>query len=327
VTLAMDYSQFDVFLCHNSKDKPQVEQIREQLKARKIYAFLDKYDFEPFRPWQKQLEEIIPRIKSAAVFLGPSGVGSWEDMEMREFLLEFVERDLRMGLVILPGCPDKLVQEVPRWLNKFHRVDFRQTTPEPMNQLVWGITGNRFAAEGDTPTEHSQTNPLGTSNISPLEKLESLLTAQKWREADEQTKELMLKDNQDKPLMAPQIRELSVELLDRIDRLWMEASDGIFGLRIQLQMWQKILEPEKQRFGGLFAKKVEPLTDSQAWNRFGCVVGWRGDDEKFFPDSKLSFSMKAPSGCFPRTRLWLNKGYGNSPQQFATLMKRVEELD
>jgi GUN4-like/TIR domain len=325
--MAMDYSQFDVFLCHNSKEKPQVEEIREQLKARQIYAFLDKYDFEPFRPWQKQLEEIIPRIKSAAVFLGPSGVGSWEDMEMSEFLQEFVERDLRMGLVILPGCPDKLVEEVPRWLKKFHRVDFRQTTPDPMNQLIWGITGDRFAAGGNTPIEYSQREQPGTSNISPLEKLESLLTAQKWREADEQTKELIFLQNQDKPLMAPQIRELSVELLDRIDRLWMEASDGNFGLRIQLQIWQKIREPEKPRFGGLFAKKVEPLTDSQVWNRFGCVVGWRGDDEKLLPDPKLNFSLKAPSGCFPRTRLWLHGGFANSVKQFVALMERVEQLD
>jgi GUN4-like/TIR domain len=321
----MDYSQFDVFLCHNSKEKPEVEQIREQLKARQIYAFLDKYDFEPFRPWQKQLEEIIPRIKSAAVFLGPSGVGSWEDMEMREFLLEFVERDLRMGLVILPGCPDKLVQEVPRWLNKFHRVDFRQTTPDPMDQLIWGITGNRVAAGADTQIEYSRIDLFERSNISPLEKLETLLMEQKWREADEQTKELILKANQDKPLTAPQIRELSLELLDRIDHLWMKASERKFGLKIQAQLWRKTLEPEKQRFNP-FARKTDPLTDSQGWNRFGCTVGWRSDDEKFIPDIKLNFSMKAPSGFFPRTRLWLGGGMA-SVKQFVALMERVEQLE
>jgi len=72
---------------------------------------------------------------------------------------------------------------------------------------------------------------------------------------------------------------------------------------------------------------VEPLTDSQAWNQFGCLVGWRGNDEKLLPDTKLSFSVKAPSGCFPRTRLWLHGGFANSVKQFVALMERVGQLE
>ncbi|WP_292749063.1 GUN4 domain-containing protein [Nostoc sp. NMS4] len=134
----------DVFLCHNSKEKAQVEKIRAQLLQEGIDAWLDKYDFEPFRRWQDQLEEIIPQVKAVAVFLGSSGVGPWADIEMKEFLVEFAKNHkLRIGLVILPGCPDKLIDTVPRFLKGFHWVDFRLQNPDPMEQLIWGITGQK----------------------------------------------------------------------------------------------------------------------------------------------------------------------------------------
>jgi hypothetical protein len=141
--LTTNKSQYDVFLCHNSKEKEQVEKIREQLKQKGILAWLDKYDFEPFRRWQDQLEEIIPQIKAVAVFIGSSGVGPWADIEMREFLGEFATRQLRMGLVILPGCPQEIIETVPRFMKGFHWVDFRQQVPDPMEQLIWGITGRK----------------------------------------------------------------------------------------------------------------------------------------------------------------------------------------
>jgi formylglycine-generating enzyme required for sulfatase activity len=134
----------DVFLCHNSKDKPEVEKIRTELLQRGIDSWLDKYDFEPFRRWQDQLEEIIGQIKAAAIFIGSSGVGPWADIEMNSFLVEFVKRKLRMGLVILPSCKytfTELEEQTPRFLRSFHWVDFREHDPEPLGQLIWGITG------------------------------------------------------------------------------------------------------------------------------------------------------------------------------------------
>lgn len=136
--------KFDVVLCHNSKDKPEVEKIRIELLQRGIDSWLDKYDFEPFRPWQNQLEEIIGQIKAVAIFIGSSGVGPWAHIEMNLSFAEFVKRNLRMGLVILPSCKytlTELEEQTPRLLRSFHWVDFRQHDPEPLGQLIWGITG------------------------------------------------------------------------------------------------------------------------------------------------------------------------------------------
>ncbi len=152
----LESSKFDVFLCHNSKEKAEVEKIREQLKQRGIHAWLDKYDFEPFCPWKEQLYEIIPQIKAVAVFLGRSGVGPWARVEMESFFNEFVKRRIRMGLVILPGCPDNLIDTVPTFINDFHRVDFRQSNPDPMEQLIWGITGKKPSAQISEEAERLQ---------------------------------------------------------------------------------------------------------------------------------------------------------------------------
>jgi hypothetical protein len=152
---------------------------------------------------------------------------------MQGFLQEFVERDLRMGLVILPDCPEELIQSIPRFLKTTHYVDFRQSSPDPMSQLIWGITGKKPTEVGSLEFNTSLSSATKEVAITDLEQLESLLSSERWREADEQTKNIILKNNDGKALTAPQIRELPLDLLDRIDHLWMEASGGKFGLRIQ----------------------------------------------------------------------------------------------
>lgn len=324
----MNAHQFNVFLCHNSEDKPQIRMIAECLKKQGISLWFDEWELRPGVRWQQILQEQISQIEAAAVFVGSNGFGPWQQQELEAFLLTFAENNKPLIPVLLPDAPQK--PDLPLFLRGRTWVDFRQNHPEPIGQLIWGVTGNRPSYEESLSLEATSglilPKQTATKDSSDLEELEILLSAQKWQKADEQTKRIILKDNQNNPLMAPQIRQLSPDLLSSIDQLWTGYGEGKFGLRVQRQIWQKILEPEKPRFS-LFAKKVEPLTDSQAWNRFGCLVGWRGDDEKILPDTKLNFSLKAPSGCFPRTRLWLHTAYGNAPKQFMTFMEQVGQLE
>jgi TIR domain-containing protein len=135
---------FDVFLCHNSDDKPTVREIGKRLKERRILPWLDEWEVPPFVTWQDELEKAISQIGSVAVFVGPSGVGPWQDIEIQTLLQEFAKRRIRMGLVWLPGAlgtPDTI--GVPRFITIFNWVDFRKTDPDPLEQLLWGITGQR----------------------------------------------------------------------------------------------------------------------------------------------------------------------------------------
>jgi len=134
-------NDFDVFLCHNTRDKPAVKEIGRRLKERGILPWLDVEQLQPGLPWQSALEKQIKKIRSVAVFVGKQGIGPWQDMELAAFLREFVSRKCPVIPVILLGSPK--VPRLPVFLSGMIWVDFRNSEPEPMDQLVWGITGNR----------------------------------------------------------------------------------------------------------------------------------------------------------------------------------------
>ena len=56
--------QFDVFLSHNSKDKPAVIALAKRLQAHGIKVWLDFWELRPGHPWQEALEEIIESLVS-----------------------------------------------------------------------------------------------------------------------------------------------------------------------------------------------------------------------------------------------------------------------
>lgn len=132
---------FDVFLCYNSQDKEEVRNIDRQLKDLGVRTWLDEEQLRPGFAWQVALEEQIGAIKSAAVFVGASGIGPWHNMEMRAFLSEFVSRRCPVIPVILPGAGT--VPELPIFLRQLTWVDFRRNQSDAMNRLIWGVTGNR----------------------------------------------------------------------------------------------------------------------------------------------------------------------------------------
>jgi len=134
-------NDFDVFLCHNGQDKPAVREIGRALRARGILPWLDEEQLRPGLPWQRALEKQIERIKAAAVFVGPNGIGPWQHNELDGFLREFVERGCPVIPVILRDCGNE--PSLPIFLKSMTWVDFRQPSPDPMGRLIWGITGER----------------------------------------------------------------------------------------------------------------------------------------------------------------------------------------
>ncbi|MBI5367704.1 MAG: SUMF1/EgtB/PvdO family nonheme iron enzyme [Planctomycetes bacterium] len=133
--------RFDVFLCHRSGDKAAVKRIGEQLRERGLRPWLDEWEIRPGTSWQQALECAIASIGSAAVFVGKGGIGPWQNEEIQAFLREFVNRHCPVIPVMLPGVGKE--PELPLFLRTKHWVDFRKTAPDPLDQLVFGITGKR----------------------------------------------------------------------------------------------------------------------------------------------------------------------------------------
>ncbi len=134
--------RFDVFLCHNSEDKPTVIQIAQQLQQYKLKPWLDQWELRPGTTWQLELERQIRSIPTAAVFVGKAGIGPWQREEIYSLLQQFIQRRCPVIPVLLPDAPRK--PDVPIFLTNRMWVDFRVTQPNPVHELIWGITGRKL---------------------------------------------------------------------------------------------------------------------------------------------------------------------------------------
>ncbi len=139
----IETKEFDVFLAHNSHDKPQVEDIAKLLKQRGLNTWLDKEQIPPGKWFQDVIQKAIPNVKSAAIFIGVKGLGKWQELELRSFISRCVEVDIPVIPVLLPGVnniPGNLffLKEL-NWVRFFEQID----EMDGLNNLIWGITGEK----------------------------------------------------------------------------------------------------------------------------------------------------------------------------------------
>lgn len=134
--------EFDVFLSHNSRDKPAVKEIAARLRDRGLRVWLDKDELRPGLPWQEGLEEGVRASRSVAVFVGKDGMGPWQRPEMRAFLTRARREEMPVIPVLLPGCPES--PQLTLFLEAMTWVDLRKgLTDDGLDRLVWGITGTK----------------------------------------------------------------------------------------------------------------------------------------------------------------------------------------
>ena len=99
-------------------------------------------------------------------------------------------------------------------------------------------------------------------------KLRDLLKAKKWKEADEETRRVMLKvasRESEGSLRVEDVKNFSCQDLGTIDKLWVKYSNGKFGFSVQKQIYQGV--------GG--SKEY----NSDDYKKFADKVGWRKGGE------------------------------------------------
>lgn len=156
--------EFDVFLCHNSADKAEVQRVADQLRELGLKPWLDREQLRPGLPAAGGLQAQLGSVKAAAVFVGASGIGPWQGMEVLAFLSELVERGCPVIPVLLPSCPAK--PPLPPFLKMLTWVDMREEGA--VSKLHWGITGTKLDPAVGGPMTPVTTENLEDCTISEL---------------------------------------------------------------------------------------------------------------------------------------------------------------
>ncbi|MDM8532809.1 toll/interleukin-1 receptor domain-containing protein [Anaerolineales bacterium HSG25] len=139
-----DEYEFDVFLAHNSKDKPAIRKIYEYLKSKNLRPWLDEEEIAPGRSFQEIIQAAIPKSHSVAVFIGEHDLGNWQSLELKVFISQCVEKDIPVIHVLLPETSFEQFPERLLFLQEFHGVDFKSIDDQDaLDNLEWGITGKK----------------------------------------------------------------------------------------------------------------------------------------------------------------------------------------
>jgi hypothetical protein len=189
-------------------------------------------------------------------------------------------------------------------------------------------------------------------NYSTLEKL---LAEQNWKQADEETLQIMRQCSFNGGFPASVIDEFPCEVLRTLDELWFRYSKGRFGFSVQRECYLAFLDKQ-----GLDSETYPTDDRSEPWRKFGKAVGWGdeknlglgdglyGEDRYWLWDSPKNpfhynshwydnfiFSLDAPVGHLPilRGEIWealelINQdyavGFGLDTVRGACLFRRLE---
>jgi hypothetical protein len=139
-------------------------------------------------------------------------------------------------------------------------------------------------------------------NAKILREIESLLQSSEWKIADEKTSFLLCKflnHSDDDLISVEEVHLLSCQILEEVDRLWVQNSHGRFGFSVQRKVWASSKEKED-----LFYNKI-------GWKIKGNWLGY----------NDLCFEIDGPIGHFPT--LWTStKMLGGFRKLFFSHLKK-----
>src|SRR3954470_12609936 len=135
---------FDAFLSYSRTDAEAVRQIQSLLKDAGLATFLDRDQLPAGQPWLPALERAIAQSDAVAVFIGPGGLGTWQQREIQLALDRQVGAE-RAGrtLPVIPILLPKVVDPPGGFLRLQTWVDLRSdlTDPGQLTLLLAGIRG------------------------------------------------------------------------------------------------------------------------------------------------------------------------------------------
>jgi hypothetical protein len=129
-------------------------------------------------------------------------------------------------------------------------------------------------------------------------KLEALLKARKWEEADRETDQVMLQISGQEErgfLISDDFTNFPCANLLAIDKLWVEASSGHFGFSVQKNIWMDC---------------GSPMGGGKDWDRFCNKVGWKNVSKYVSYRALKKNPTLSPAGELPYLSVEITCGVG-----------------
>jgi WD40 repeat protein/DNA-directed RNA polymerase subunit RPC12/RpoP len=127
-----DSFTYDVFLSHNSQDKPQVRKLAGRLKKAGLRVWFDEWVIKPGDDIYLTIERGLEAARVQVLCLSPAALGSeWVTLERSTVLFrDPTNAGRRFVPLMLADCP------LPDTLRRYKYVDFRQETPAAFDELL-----------------------------------------------------------------------------------------------------------------------------------------------------------------------------------------------
>jgi hypothetical protein len=151
-----------IFLCHASEDKPQVEDIYRRLSELGFQPWMDKIDLLPGQRWQQEIPRVLRTSEFILIFFSQNSVAK----------RGYVQREFKLALDTLQEVPEDVIHTIPvrldncvipgqfaslQWCNLFEKDGF-----ERMVLAIRTGLAQRQRSTGATPSETSASSSART---------------------------------------------------------------------------------------------------------------------------------------------------------------------
>lgn len=266
-------------------ERDTLDELREELGLSvEVVAAIEAEVFEPFRRYEENLkkyQQTLNRLIAGGHY--PFSAAIAQDLSKRQRDLGLKPEDVAQ--VAQPILDQAELAEQAR-KKQIAEAGRSPVTPVPVPTPV------------PSPTPAIYTVSLISEKGVDYSKLRDLLKAEKWREADHETRSVMLQATNhvsDDWIDVDSLKQFPCKDLQTIDRLWVTASKGHFGFSVQKEIYV--------RCGGNLDGKYP---GDQVSKKFGDTVGWRMDQKwQNYDKSEGKASLSSPRGLLPGRRVCL----------------------
>jgi hypothetical protein len=186
-----------------------------------------------------------------------------------------------------------------------------QDRDERLAQLQAAVQSLTEPPDEEASLRATSSVPVPAVDYTPLMQC---LKAQDWRAADRASADILvaIAQRERQGYLTPEhLAVLPTPVLQRIDDLWLQASDGHFGLSVQKDCH--------------FAFSRTRARIQHLWPQLAASLGWY-QDERWLTYEELTFDLSAPPGHLPvfgDSRVWFVSGWSGGGQGFALLMSQL----